>query len=111
MDCRTAESMVNRYINRTLTGKELENFLKHIEQCSSCYDELETYYIVHEATKQLDEEEDSAFDIKGLLKEDIRKARTEIMRNKISNRIAYVLSGSAILVFLGYLLYVILELF
>ena len=44
MKCRVAEGMVNRYINHTLTIDELEEFLEHISTCSSCYDELETYF-------------------------------------------------------------------
>ena len=45
MNCRTAEGMVNGYINHELSLKELEEFLDHIQTCSSCYDELETYFI------------------------------------------------------------------
>lgn len=49
IDCRQAETLVARYIKHTLSTDELEEFLDHIEHCSSCYDELETYFIVHEA--------------------------------------------------------------
>ena len=55
MNCRTAEGMVNGYMNHELSLKELEEFLDHIQTCSSCYDELETYFIVHEAMQQLDD--------------------------------------------------------
>ena len=55
IDCRQAETLVARYIKHTLSTDELEEFLDHIEHCSSCYDELETYFIVHEAIQQLDE--------------------------------------------------------
>ena len=48
MDCRTAEGMVSSYIEHKLPVNELEEFLDHVESCSSCYDELETYFIVHE---------------------------------------------------------------
>lgn len=58
IDCRQAETLVARYIKHTLSTDELEEFLDHIEHCSSCYDELETYFIVHEAIQQLDEKED-----------------------------------------------------
>ena len=34
LDCRTAESMVNRYIDHTLNVDELEEFLDHVESCS-----------------------------------------------------------------------------
>lgn len=56
MNCQTAESMVNRYIEHDLSVNELEDFLDHVENCPSCYDELETYFIVHAAMRQLDEE-------------------------------------------------------
>ena len=79
LDCRTAESMVNRYIDHTLNVDELEEFLDHVESCPSCYDELETYFIVHEVTQQLDEQENGiVLDFKDLLTQDIRRARRYI---------------------------------
>lgn len=85
LDCRTAESMVARYINHTLKTDELEEFLDHIEHCSSCYDELETYFIVNKVTQQLDEQEDgSTLDFQSLLEQDIRKSRRYIRKKKAS---------------------------
>ena len=76
MNCQTAESMVNRYIEHDLSVDELEDFLEHVENCPSCYDELETYFIVHAAMQQLDEESrDSSLDLRELLEEDIRKSK------------------------------------
>ncbi len=46
MDCQTAEGMVSSYIEHKLPVNELEEFLDHVQDCSSCYDELETYFIV-----------------------------------------------------------------
>ena len=63
MDCQTAEGMVSRYIKHDLPLNELEEFLDHVQNCSSCYDELETYFIVHEVTHQLDDDSsDSVLD-------------------------------------------------
>ena len=85
MNCRTAEGMVNGYINHELSLKELEEFLDHIQTCSSCYDELETYFIVHEVTQQLDDDSsDSVLDFKKLLEQDIRKSRRYIRKKKAS---------------------------
>ena len=65
MDCRTAEGMVSSYIKHDLPLNELEEFLDHVQNCSSCYDELETYFIVHEVTQQLDDDSsDSVLDFK-----------------------------------------------
>ena len=83
LDCRTAESMVARYMNHTLKTDELEEFLDHIEHCSSCYDELETYFIVHEAIQQLDEKEDgTVLDFRELLEQDIRRSRRYIRQKR-----------------------------
>ena len=83
LDCRTAESMVNRYIDHTLNVDELEEFLDHVESCPSCYDELETYFIVHEVTQQLDEQENgTVLDFKDLLTQDIRRARRYIHKKR-----------------------------
>ena len=60
MNCRIAEGMVNKYINHTLPVNDLEEFLEHIENCSSCYDELATYFIVHKAMEQLDEKQEDS---------------------------------------------------
>lgn len=81
MNCQTAESMVNRYIEHDLSVDELENFLEHVENCPSCYDELETYFIVHAAMQQLDEESrDSTLDLRELLEEDIRRSKHYILK-------------------------------
>ena len=83
MNCRTAEGMVNRYISHDLPVDEMEEFLDHIQNCSSCYDELETYFIVHEAIQQLDETEDSSvLDFRKLLDQDIRKSRRYIRKKR-----------------------------
>mgnify|MGYP000376295079 CR=1 FL=1 len=83
--CRTAEGMVSSYIKHDLPLNELEEFLDHVQNCSSCYDELETYFIVHEVTQQLDDDSsDSVLDFKKLLEQDIRKSRRYIRKKKAS---------------------------
>lgn len=83
IDCRQAEAMVTKYINHTLSTNELEDFLDHIEHCSSCYDELETYFIVHKAIQQLDEKEDgTVYNFRKLLEQDIHRTRRHIRQKK-----------------------------
>ena len=68
MDCQTAEGMVSRYIKHDLP-----------------LNELETYFIVHEVTQQLDDDSsDSVLDFKKLLEQDIRKSRRYIRKKKVS---------------------------
>ena len=100
MNCRIAEGMVNKYINHTLSVNDLEEFLEHIENCSSCYDELATYFIVHKAMEQLDEkQEDSVLDLRELLVADVRKSRA----------VAAVAVCALIAVLVVFLFFVILE--
>ena len=97
MDCRTAEGMVSSYIKHDLPLNELEEFLDHVQNCSSCYDELETYFIVHEVTQQLDDDSsDSVLDFKKLLEQDIRKSRWLMFGVSICLLIATI---AAILIF------------
>ena len=111
MNCQTAESMVNRYIEHDLSVDELENFLEHVENCPSCYDELETYFIVHAAMQQLDEkQEDTVLDFKELLEEDIRKSRRYIRIKNFHRAIAAVAVCVLIAALVVFLVFVILEL-
>ena len=41
MTCREAERLVMPYINGELTDAELAEFLKHIDTCEDCREELE----------------------------------------------------------------------
>lgn len=112
MDCQTAEEMVNRYINHTLSLEDMESFLNHISTCSSCYDELETSFIVNEAMQRLtqeEEEEEDALDFRQLLDQDICRSRKYIRRMKIRRGVEIL----AVLLLIGFLaavfIFVIME--
>ena len=49
MTCREAERLVMPYINGSITDEELKEFLKHIETCEDCREELEIYFTVETA--------------------------------------------------------------
>lgn len=110
MNCQTAESMVNRYIEHDLSVDELEDFLEHVENCPSCYDELETYFIVHAAMQQLDEQSrDSTLDLRELLEEDIRKSKHYILKMRF-RRAPSGMGFCALIAGLGgFLIYIIMQ--
>lgn len=111
MNCQTAESLVSRYIEHTLSVSELEDFLDHVENCSSCYDELETYFIVHEAMQQLSVEGgDSILDFRELLGEDIRRAKRLILRMKFRRAVTGIGFCALIAGLGGFMLYVVMQL-
>lgn len=90
MDCRTAQSLINSYIEKKMTIEQLEQFLKHVKNCPSCYDELETYFIVYYAMKRLDDKEGS-FNMSKLLQEDMKKRRRQVLCYRIQEIILIIL--------------------
>lgn len=112
MECSKAEGMVTRYINRTLTLKELEEFLQHIENCSSCYDELETYFIVQQAMQQLDEEdEETIMDFRHLLEQDLKRSRIDVIRKKAGRCILAILCCLVLGFLITFLIFIMMEVF
>ena len=105
MNCQTAESMVNRYIEHDLSVDELENFLEHVENCPSCYDELETYFIVHAAMQQLD----STLDLRELLEEDIRRSKHYILKMRFRRALSGMGFCALIAGLGGFLIYIIMQ--
>ena len=91
MNCQTAESMVTRYIEHDLSVEELE-----------------TYFIVHAAIQQLDEEsKDSTLDFRELLEEDIRKSKHYILKKKFRRALSAVGFCALIAGAGGFLIYIL----
>ncbi len=82
MNCMEARRMVTPYIKGELSEKELEQFLKHIEQCSDCMDELDIYFTVYQAMDRLDAEDHPDYDFKKMLRESIHASKRRIVLSR-----------------------------
>lgn len=82
MKCIEARRMVTPFVDGKLTDKETEQFIKHIEQCSDCMDELDIYYTMYKAMDILDSGMHHELDFKTMLENEIRSARHGILRRK-----------------------------
>lgn len=82
MKCIEARRMVAPFIRRELSEKELDQFLKHIEHCSDCMDELDIYYTMYKALDTLDSGTHHEYDFKKMLAEEIRSARRMLHRRR-----------------------------
>ena len=102
MDCRKAESMVGGYIQNTLSVDELSDFLKHIKECPSCYEELETYFIVYYAMQHLDGEKEDTLYMKKLLELDLKKKEKNVLMRELQRTIA---RGNFFLIVLGLMVF------
>ena len=76
----------------------------------SCYDELETYFIVYEAMQQLDDNDSgSVMDFKRLLEQDIRKSRRYIRKKKLGRFSVGVLLCILIVALAAFMVYVVMQ--
>lgn len=65
MKCQEAEQQIQNFIDDNLTGEPLANFVRHIDNCHSCYEEMETSYLLSEALARLENGE--TFDLRAEL--------------------------------------------
>lgn len=83
MNCREARRMVTPFINHELSDRETEHFLRHVEHCSECMDELETYFMVYRAIDTLDTgAHHKENDFQKMLGEEIRSAKRGILTRR-----------------------------
>lgn len=71
MDHKTCESLINDYIDDKLEPKTIDHFLKHIESCPQCYEELSVNYSLINAIRQIDAGMDMSDDFDTSLEEKI----------------------------------------
>lgn len=79
MTCLRAQSLITPFINDELNIDELEEFIDHIRTCKECREELEVYYALLTAMKQLDEDKNLSDDFSLELSEKLEKAREKII--------------------------------
>ncbi len=98
MDCKKAENLVTDYINGSIGLHDLEDFIAHVKCCSSCYDELQTYFTVYFAMEHLENEDNNPpFNMNTVLVEDLKKKERYVKGEKYKR---YFLLAISILMFL-----------
>lgn len=82
MNCIQTQGMITRFINDELNIKELEQFLDHVFICSDCMEEVEIYYTLLTAMKQLDEDKNLSGDFKNELRHKLEDAQERVFHAK-----------------------------
>ena len=96
MDCKTANRMIQPYINNELELEQAEGLLQHICSCEECKEELEVFFLVQKGIEQLEDPDSKNYDIKGQFDENIRKTQQIIRYQHIWDGIKHVLFFGAI---------------
>ncbi len=83
MTCLKAQSLITPFINDELKLEELEEFISHVHSCRDCREELEVYYALLTAMKQLDEDKNLSDDFSLELSEKLDREQEKIIHVKI----------------------------
>jgi hypothetical protein len=77
-----AQSLITPFINNKLNLVEIEEFLDHISSCPVCKEELEVYYALLTAMKQLNEDKNLSDNYVLELSQKIERAQERIIHVK-----------------------------
>lgn len=69
MDCNNARKQIVPYIKSQLSMEDTRQFIRHVNECSECKDELEIYYILEHGLSG--EEAEISFDFTKSLNEQL----------------------------------------
>ena len=78
MECVKAQGLITKYINNELQGEILEEFLKHIDVCEDCREELEIYYVIMKGMRQIDEDNVLDYNFHKAFEKEIEESKTSI---------------------------------
>ena len=84
MKCVKAQQMIRPYLDGVLSDRELEEFLDHVQNCKTCFGELEVYFSIYRTLNNVDEQGDYNYAKK--LRAKLRHSREYLsvrQRNKV----------------------------
>lgn len=78
MECIEVQSLIGSYIEDTMSEKKMMEFIQHVMSCRTCYDELETHFVIHYAIKYLDEDLHASYNFQKMFIEDLKRKESNI---------------------------------
>lgn len=94
MNCKEVQRLLVPYINGDLEGKEEDEFVRHIRQCSECCEELEVYATVFAGIRQLDGE-DEEIDYRTLVEDSLKTSEMNMVDERFLRIYSFVIRLSA----------------
>ncbi len=96
---------MSAYINKDMSLNELKEFIDHVKNCSSCYDELQTYFTVYFAMEHLENgESNPSYNMNNVLLEDIKHRERYVRRERIRRALLAAVCAFVVLLALFLLL-------
>ena len=86
MDCKEEEKLIPAFLQDELDSKAMEEFIKHIENCPECNEELSIQFLVSEGLERL--EAGNNFNLQHALLMRLEDARHQV---KVRHALQYTL--------------------
>ncbi len=92
MDCSTAQKKMMMFIREELKDDELEAFVKHIDSCQECSEELQISYSLFLGLRMLEQEQTDSFNIQHALDVFLQKQRDRIRKRHFLKRLFFLIT-------------------
>jgi hypothetical protein len=89
MTCKDAEKLISPFLSDDLDNRELSEFLKHVENCPECKEELTIQFLVLVGMKRL--EDGNTFNLRNELDNMLKGAKKKLRNRKYLVILSYVL--------------------
>ena len=98
MNCEEVHQNFEDFLNDRLSVNDTDEFVRHVEQCSDCYDELEVYCMVRAATEGFSDDGPENYDLTHILPEQLRERKTFVKRRQTMR---FVFAAASVLLLIG----------
>ena len=93
MVCEEARKLNKDFIEGSLESKKLAEYIKHIESCRNCYEELDITYIVTLGLDGIENDTISIFNFPSIIAKRIEEAKLYIRLKKNRAKMTNILSA------------------
>lgn len=105
MKCKEAQRLVQSFVEDTISSRDLEAFIEHVQGCGSCMEELAIQFLVTEGMRSL--EHGDSFDLQKELLAKLEKASRRAKLHRLFMRGLYFLEMAVLLAILAVTIVVI----
>ena len=96
--CVEAQFLINPYLNDELPDHELEEFLKHIETCDDCREELGIYLAINRTLEATGGDDPDSYDFKDQLREKLLESENRLQLHRMQHMAVWALFAVILLV-------------
>ena len=94
MDCKEVERLIPAYLKEELNEKRTKEFLEHMKECKSCYEEMEIQYMASTGLEWL--ESGSSIDLEHEMEKILTNSEKKLKQRRIIKIAGAIINAIAI---------------